>query len=82
MLHLVDRVAQAPKLIHACSGLDVGVVTRPDGSHAGRLIACVALRAVLEVTVRAARAVDADIACCGNMGAPVWLGHDRHHCNS
>lgn len=82
MSHLVDRVAQAPKLIHACSGLNIGVVARPDGSHAGRLVACVALRAVLKVTVRAARAVDADVACCGNVGTPVRLGHDSHHCNA
>lgn len=82
MLHLVNRMAQAPELIHACSGLNVGVITRPDGSHAGRLVACVALRAVLKVTVWAAGAVDADVACCCNVGAPVRLGHDRHHCNA
>jgi hypothetical protein len=80
--NLVDRVAQTAKLIDACPGLDVGIIARPDGTHAGRLIPCVALRAVFKVAVWAAGAVDADVARCGDVGTPVRLGHDSHHCNA
>ena len=72
--HLVDCVAQPPELIHAGPCLDVGVVPRPDGPHAGRLVPCVALRAVLKVRVWAPRAVHADVACGGNVRTPATTG--------
>ena len=79
--HLVHRMSQLTKLVHTRPGLHKGVVSRPDGAHAGRLIPCVALSAILKVRVRPARAVHADVASGGYMGAAVWLGHDGHHCN-
>lgn len=60
---LVDTVAQLPQLVNACSCLHVWVIARSDGSHAGWLVSCVALCAVLKVRVRAPRTVHAYVAC-------------------
>lgn len=80
--HLVHRMAQLPELVDPGSGLHIGVVARPDGTHAGGLVPSVALSAVLKVRVWPARAVDTYVACCGYVGASVGLGHDSHHGNA
>mmetsp|Transcript_50033 Transcript_50033/g.160117 ORF Transcript_50033/g.160117 Transcript_50033/m.160117 type:complete len:209 (-) Transcript_50033:55-681(-) len=78
-LHLVHRVPQLAQLVNPLPRLHVGAVPRPDRAHARRLVPCVGLRAVLEIRVRPARAVDADVACGCNVRAAVGLGHYRHH---
>lgn len=47
-----------------------------DSPHAGGLVSGVGLGAVLEIGIRAAGAVDADVAGGGDVGAAVGLGHD------
>lgn len=74
--HLVHGVAEPPQLLHAASGLHIGVVSRANGAHGGRLVACVALCGVFKVGVGSAWAVDADVAGGGDVGAAVRLGHD------
>ena len=73
--HLVDGVPQAAQLVHAAARLHVGVVARADGAHARRLVPRVALRAVLEVAVGAARAVHADRARCRDVRTPGLATH-------
>ena len=70
MKYLVHGVAQASQLVHAGPGLDVGVVARPDGPHAGGLIPRVALRAVLKVRVGPPGAVHADVTGGCNVRTP------------
>lgn len=82
MTDLIYTMTQLSELVHSSSSLHVGVIASPDGAHAGGLIPCVALSAVLKVRVRPSRAVDADVAGGGDVGAPVRLGHDSHHCNA
>lgn len=79
--HLVNRMTKLAQLVHTRPGLDVWMVARTDGTHAGRLIACVALGGVLKVRVWPAWTVDADVAGGGNVGTAVGLGHDCHHRN-
>lgn len=40
---LVNTVAQPSQLVNTGACLHIGVVPRPDGTHAGRLIPCVGL---------------------------------------
>ena len=49
MADLVYTMAQLPELVDPSSGLHVRVIAGPDGAHAGGLIPCVALSAVLKV---------------------------------
>ena len=64
-----------PNLFHTVPGLQVGVVSCPDGAHAGGLVARVALRAVLKVRVGPPWTVDANVARVIDVGAPVRLAH-------
>lgn len=48
----------------------------PNGTHAGGLVSSVGLRAVLEVGVGTAGAVDTDVPGGGDVGATVRLRHD------
>ena len=47
--HLVHRMAKLSELVDPGSGLHIGVVARPDGTHASGLVPSVALSAVLKV---------------------------------
>ena len=60
-------------------GLQVGVIAGPDGAHAGRLVARVGLGRVLEVRVRSARAVDADVPRHTDVRTAVRFTHYCHH---
>jgi hypothetical protein len=48
----------------------------PNGTHAGGFVSSVGLRAVLEVGVGTARAVDTDVTGGSDVGATVRLRHD------
>ena len=58
--------------------LHVWIVPRAYGTHAGGLVAGVRLGGVLEIRIRAARAVDAHIARRRDVRAAVGLRHHRH----
>ena len=77
-LDFVDVVAELLQLLHPVLGLDVGVVPGADGPHRGRLVARVGLGGVLEVAVRPAGAVDANVACGRDVRAAVRLRHHSH----
>ena len=78
-LDLVDAVAELLELLEAMLGLQVGIVARSYGAHRRRLVASVRLRRVLEVAVRTARAVDANVARHCDVRTPMRLAHDCHH---
>jgi hypothetical protein len=71
-------MAQLLQLLDPIPGLYKGVIAGPDRPHGGRLVPGIGLRAVLEVAVGAAWAVDAYVACGRNVGASVWLAHYGH----
>ena len=56
-------MAKPAELIYTSSGLDVRVVASSDGSHAGGLVASVALGAVLKVRIWPTRTVHTNIPC-------------------
>lgn len=56
---LVHIMTEALELLYAASCLFVRVIASPDSPHAGRLVTCVALRAVIEVRVGSSGTVSA-----------------------
>ena len=75
-------MAQLTQLVHPGASLHVGIISRPNGSHRGGLVAGVRLGAVLKVRVRPAGTVDADVAGVVDVRTSVGLAHDGHHGNS
>ena len=51
----------------------------PNRSHARGLVAGVRLRAVLEIRIRATRAVHANVSCCSDVRTSVRFGHNSNY---
>lgn len=69
-------------MLQALPGLDIRIIPGPDRSHGRGLIASIALSGILEVTVRAAWTIDANVARGGNVRTPMRLRHDCHYGNA
>ena len=66
------------ELVNTATRLLVGIVAGADCAHGCGFVASVGLGRVLKVRVRAARAVDADVAREGDVRAAVRFAHYGH----
>ena len=79
IFYLVDAVAQAFYLVYTTTSLLKGIVSGSNGAHRCGLIAGVGLGGILEVAVRASRAVDADIPSVRYVRTAMRLAHYRYN---
>ena len=66
-IYLIHTMPQTSELVNPSPCLDVGIVSGPDCSHTGWLIACVALCTVLKIWIWSSRTIDTNVPCAGTM---------------
>lgn len=81
-LDFINIVTDFLQLFDSISSLNVWVVSGTNGSHWCWFVTCIGLGWVLEITVWAAWAVDANVSCCCDVWASVRLAHYGNHGDS
>ncbi len=76
-VNLVDVVPKTFQLLHSTPCLLVGVIPSTNSAHAGRLVASVALRAVIKVRIWSTRTIPAG-SVSGIPPSRAWMAPYTH----